>query len=334
MSRATISLVLRGGEGPSEITRQKVLDASQRIGYRPNTLVRSIRSGKTRMIGVLAQPNDSYWRDICYGIHDRLIESDHTPLFLWNNNRLDVAQSAEFSLQQIHRLVDHWVDGVIAWPFFAEVYADHLKEFQIRNIPLVTIDHPVSISVADVVGSDERQFASLVMGHLAELGHRRILVVSGSEGISWADERCAAMKIFWTGQADARVEECRVPLERDASFSAVARIKHALMLHPDTSAVVACTDLIAKNVYTAAAELGWNIPRRLSVVGVADLDFAALMSPPLTTVRQNGYTVGRQAAQVQLERGTGLLTGKHRRFKMPGELILRSSTTAFANGTS
>ena len=87
LSRATVSLVLRGGSGPSEATQAKVISAAKRLGYQPNDLVHSIRSGKSRTVGVLAEPHDSYWRDVCYGIHDRLIESNHLPLFLWHNHQ-------------------------------------------------------------------------------------------------------------------------------------------------------------------------------------------------------------------------------------------------------
>jgi len=85
---------------------------------------------------------------------------------------------------------------------------------------------------------------------------------------------------------------------------------------------------MAKSVYKAAAELKWSIPGRLSVVGVADLNFSAVLSPPLTTVRQDGYAIGRQAAQIELERSAGLLSGAPRTYQIPATLIERGSTAA------
>jgi DNA-binding LacI/PurR family transcriptional regulator len=64
----------------------------------------------------------------------------------------------------------------------------------------------------------------------------------------------------------------------------------------------------------------------LSVASVADLDFAVLLSPPLTTVRQDGYAIGRRAAQYVLERSAGLLTGPPKRFRQPGIFMARKST--------
>jgi LacI family transcriptional regulator len=325
VSRATVSLILRGGEGASEVTKTKVLAAAKKLGYRPNALVQSIRSGKSRTIGVLAQPHDSYWRDVCYGIHDRLIESEHLPCFLWNNDRLGV-ESADYCLKQIHRLLDHWVDGVVLWPFFAELYDVHLKEFQTRNIPLVAIDHPLPHASADVVESDESQMAGLIVDHLTKLKHRQVLVVSGPKDDAWADNRFRAMKERFGKVAGTVVHELRALLGPEVEPVNAEAIGAFLRAHPTITAVVAGTDLIARSAYLAANALGWAIPQRLSVASVADLDFAVLLSPPLTTVRQDGYAIGRRAAQYVLERSAGLLTGPPKRFRQPGIFMARKST--------
>jgi LacI family transcriptional regulator len=325
VSRATVSLILRGGEGASDFTKTKVLAAAKKLGYRPNALVHSIRSGKSRTVGVLAQPHDSYWRDVCYGIHDRLIESEHLPSFLWNNDRLGKA-SADYCLKQIHRLLDHWVDGVILWPFFAELYSAHLKEFHTRNIPLAAIDHPVPHASADVVESDEAQMADLIVEHLAGLGHRRILVVSGPKDDAWADNRFLAMHNRFSQVSGAIIYELRALLGPDVERRNADMIAKVIRTRPSITAVITATDIIARSVYLAATDLKRDIPGQLSVASVADLDFAALLSPPLTTVRQDGYAIGRRAAQFVLERSAGLLSGPPQRFQQPGTFILRKST--------
>lgn len=333
LSRATVSLVLRGGTGPSEATQAKVLAAAARMGYQPNDLVQSIRSGKSRTVGVLAEPHDSYWRDVCYGIHDRLIESNHLPLFLWHNHQV---VSEEYARQQIHRLLSRWVDGVILWPFFADIYAKHLHEFRSRNIPLVIIDHVIPETQADVIESDENEIAELIVTHLHDLNHRQFLIVSGPEHIGWADKRALAIRSELEKRTGVSVHELRVPQPSSipSESKELADVSHmiadTLRRNPQITAVIACTDIIAQSVYSAALELQWPIPGRLSVTGVADLNFSELMSPPLTTVRQNGYAIGRQAAQVELERSAGLLSGPSRVFQVPSTLVRRQSTAPAA----
>jgi len=326
VSRATVSLILRGGQGASEATRAKVIAAAAKMGYRPNALVHSIRSGKSRTVGVLAQPHDSYWRNVCYGIHDRLIDSEHLPIFLWNNDRRRSGRE-DYALKQIHRMLDRWVDGVILWPFFLEVYSQHLHEFQTRNIPIVAIDHSVPSGIGDVVESDEVQIAELIVDHLSALGHRHVLIATGPRGQGWADERFLALEKAWGKLTGTATHELRVPLGPNVADETAALIKGVLVAHPEITAVNACTDNIAKCAYAAARELGKRIPTHLSVTGVADLDFAALMGPPLTTVRQDGYAIGQRAAQIELERSAGLLSGPPRRFRLPGELMVRQSTS-------
>ena len=70
VARTTVSLALRGGEGLNPETISRVMKAAELLGYRPNNLVNAIRSGRTRMIGVMVPPYDSFWSDVLHGIHE------------------------------------------------------------------------------------------------------------------------------------------------------------------------------------------------------------------------------------------------------------------------
>lgn len=321
VSRATVSLVLRGGQGASEDTKAKVLAAAEKMGYRPNALIHSIRSGKSRSVGVLVPPHDSYWKDVCYGIHDELLKSDHLPLFLWDSEHHS-EPTEQYALKQIHRLLDRWVDGVILWPHFSDYYARHLHEFERRNIPLVIIDHTVPELAADSVESDEGQIAALSINHLAALGHKRYLVLSGPIGLGWADERCGALIREIEKIPGAQHQQLRLPSDTDVCEIIASTLKS----DPGITAVASATDALAQQAYLAAEALGWQIPRRLSVVGVGNLGYGQIMSPPLTSIHQDGYAVGQKAARVELDRSSGSLNGPARRFTIAPRLILRSST--------
>ena len=94
------------------------------------------------------------------------------------------------------------------------------------------------------------------------------------------------------------------------------------------TAVFAVTDHEASAVHRAAAELGLKIPQQLSLVGFADLDFAATMDPPLTTMRQKPYEIGRLAAKLIMDRISGEVEddGEPTTIKVDAELIVRGST--------
>lgn len=321
VSRATVSLVLRGGQGSSETTKAKVLAAAEKMGYRPNDLVHSIRSGKSRSVGVLVPPYDTYWKNVCHGIHDRLMEANHLPLFLWDSeHRSEPAE--DYALKQIHRLLNRWVDGVILSPEFSHHYARHLHEFESRNIPLVVIDNTIPELPADIVESDEAEIAALACKHLASLGHHSYLILSGPENLGWADDRCKSFLEEIGKQEGSQTRILRLTCDIDVAEIIVDVLKAT----PSITAVLAATDAFAQQAYLAAKSLSWNIPQRLSVVGVGNLNFGKIMSPSLTTIDQDGYRVGQKAAQVELERSSGILIGAPRRFAIPVRLIERGST--------
>ncbi len=329
VSRATVSLILRGDKGAALKTQAKVIEMAKKMGYRPNALVRGIRSGKSRMIGVLVHPQGSFWTAVVHGIHDRLIEADHLPIFLWDSIRPEI-KSEDYAIQQIHRLLDHWVDGVILWPRFTSLYADCLKEFESRQIPLVSIDHAMPQLSADTLASDEFMIAKLIVSHLAALNHRNFLVVSGPENLGWADHRSEALLSEVKPIPNTVVRLMRVPIDSDVT----EQILESLRQDASISAVIACTDGLAQQVYRAAKRLNLSLPRDLSVVGVGNSSNAEVMVPPLTTIEQNGYEMGQKAAQINMERGSGLLTGQPRHYTLPVQLIQRGSTAIFQGRTS
>ncbi len=82
-------------------------------------------------------------------------------------------------LQQIHRLLDRRVDGVILWPTVTEAYSEHLEELEARDLPVVTIDH--ELEFADSVDTDEQPGAQVTAQHLYNLGHRRFGHLAGDQ---------------------------------------------------------------------------------------------------------------------------------------------------------
>jgi DNA-binding LacI/PurR family transcriptional regulator len=100
------------------------------------------------------------------------------------------------------------------------------------------------------------------------------------------------------------------------------------------TAIFAASDLYAKQVYRAARELKINIPNELSVVGFSDDDFASEMMPPLTTVRQPAYEIGRRAAEVILGRSNGKFRDRARHEELPVSLIARESSQEFKESQS
>ncbi|MBN1456408.1 MAG: LacI family DNA-binding transcriptional regulator [Sedimentisphaerales bacterium] len=329
VSVPTASRILRrkGIARFSEETCERVLQAAARLRYRPNMLVKGLQTGLTNTVGVMVPPFDSYWSSILYGIHDTLISLDYVPIVLWVWHRDDYSGKEPFdNLEPVHRLIDRRIDGAILWPPVTPEYYGHHEELASRNIPVVTIDHELPSQYgADSITTNEELGARIVADHLIKLGHRRIAHLGdvGLDTYSWSQGR---RKYFEQQIAKVPGTSCIIS-ERDKKVDGIEVAKKILTAKPRPTAVYAANDLLARYVYLAAAELNLRIPEDVSVVGFADLDFAPLMVPPLTTVRQKGYEIGCKAARLLLSRIQGkFVESENGSIKMDCELVVRGST--------
>jgi DNA-binding LacI/PurR family transcriptional regulator len=298
------------------------MEAALALGYRPNNLVHAIRSGRTRMIGVMVPPFNSFWSDVLHGIHDGLIERDYVPLALWSQHR--VTQTDEASeLRQIERLIDWRVDGAILWPWFATLYRTHISDLKRRDLPLVTIDSTLPESFrADAVLSDEALGAEAVADHLLGLGHREILHFGGPVSETWSRDRRAYFTDALRREPGVKLHLVELPLKGPRQDL----IEEALAGLANVTAVYCATDEIAEEVYGVAETLGRKIPGDLSVIGYGNVDFGSRLDPPLTTVRQRPYRMGKAAAKMVIDRIEADEQFEVRVERLPVEFVPRMST--------
>lgn len=328
VSLAAASRILRGDrERFGEETCRRVLEASRQLGWRRNLLVNGMQTGRTHTIGVMIPPYDSFWVSVLSGIHDTLAASDYLPITVWIGSLGDMPHFEKEEgdgLRQINRLLDRRVDGLIMWPPFSVAYYHHFPELVERRVPVAVIDH--YSTVADSVETDEEQATAVVADHLLGLGHRRIACLSSRETPSqtWAVKRRSSFEEAVRRNGDATVRSWQLNAHGSNGLE-VARELLTDKLRP--TAVFAVSDHEAAFVRQAAGELGLRVPQDLSIVGFADLDFAATMSPPLTTMRQKPHEIGRLAAKLIMDRIDGIMPDEEpTTIKVAAELIVRKST--------
>lgn len=332
VSTAAASRILSGDHSEfSEATCRRVTETARKLGWRRNLLVKSIQQGKTRMIGVLIPPHDSFWVAVLAGIHMELANADYLPITVWIGDCREtpnLAREEKAGVDQINRLLDRRVDGLILWPSFASVYYHHYRELIEQRVPVVVIDHKLSEEdLADSIETDEKLGARLAAEHLINLGHRKIGCFSATEADwqAWSVRRRTLFEQVVSEYANVDVKSWKTNVE-GTNAPEVAR---QILMHPKgPTGVFAVSDHLAQHLYHAAYELGLNIPGDVSVVGYADLDFAAGLSPPLTTIRQQPEKVGRLAAQAVLDRlESEDLDQPAKVHRVPVELVVRTSTT-------
>jgi LacI family transcriptional regulator len=335
VSIAAASRILRGDT--SQFTPQtcdRVRAAAKQIGWRRNLLVTSIQTGRTRTIGVVIPPYDSFWVALLSGINARLARDDYLPINVWpaNEDNFPYYESPEReSVLLLNRLLDRRVDALMLWPDFARVYDHHTRELGRSRVPVVMIDYDPQSEGCDTVSTDEAQAMQAVVGHLVSLGHRRLAYLSGREAPAqtWATER----REGFARAVSTHQGVCGRIFKLNASGTDGVEVATAILSGDQRpTAVVTATDHEAANVYAAAALLGLSIPGQLSVVGFADLDFAGWMTPPLTTVRQHAREIGLRAANLVLERLEGPARDVPPKRQRVGTTLVHRGSTAPPSG--
>lgn len=319
-----VSLALRDSPLVSEKTRNKIQEVAAELDYRPNRLIRAIQSGLTGVVGVVIKPADAWMGRMISGIHDVLYKHDTLPLLDWMPSYPEAPpkKGDRTELEVIQNLLERRVDGIIVFPYSEQVSDLYFSEVWERNIPLVTIDRRAPNTHADFVGTDETMGGRLAAQHLLEMGHRQIAHIAGFHDYGTYFERRQAFEQT-VEQAGGRCQSIEVEQYGDSADAA-----RQLLSQPDRpTAIFLAADNFALPLYREASARGLRIPEDLSVIGYADLDLCTQITPTLTTIRQDPYQMGADAARLILDRvGNKKTDTLARQIRLVPRLVVRGST--------
>jgi DNA-binding LacI/PurR family transcriptional regulator len=312
VSQQTVSRVLNDSPHVRPATRERVLDAIGKLGYRPNRLARALVTGRSRTLGVLS------FDTTLYGPASTLFAIEraaHEAGYFVSIASLR-APDAHSLRRGIERLLEQGVEGVLVIAP-QEAAARGLLELS-ADVPVVATE-AAPRGVVPLVAVDQHEGARLATEHLLSLGHETVFHVAGPDGWLEAADRVRG----WQAALHAAGAAVPPPLEGDWSARSGYAAGRGLA---DATAVFAANDQMALGVLRALYELGRRVPDDISVVGFDDIPEAAYFSPPLTTVRQRFDEIGARALRLllaRIENGAGR-TGEAVR----PELIIRASTAA------
>ncbi|MCI2416141.1 LacI family transcriptional regulator [Saccharopolyspora sp. K220] len=314
VSAATVSQVLNGKRPVSEATRNRVLDAVERLGYRPNQVARSLRTRRTN-IAALAIPDitNPFYPVLARGMQDALGAAGiHVVVSNTDGDR--VTQTTHLG-----DLVARGIDGIVYSGFH---YTERdLAPVLEAGVPLVRLRGRVDPRLGDLVRSDDRKGAADATAHLLRRGYQRIGLLDASLAVS-EDERAAGYRDAFA----ARGIEPDPDLVAAGDYSREGgRAAMRALLPRRPSAVVCANDLMAIGALDVAREAGLRVPDDLAVVGFDDIDAAELVSPALTTVRNPAYELGATSGRRLLERIEGD-TSEPTETVVSADLIVRDST--------
>jgi LacI family transcriptional regulator len=296
----------------------RVIEAAKALGYRQNKLASALTRGRSQVIGVLLPDiENAVFPPIVRGLEERLAAAGYGVLIA---NAAGPAHERERVLEQ---MFGRQVDGLVV----ATASRDDqvVRRCILERVPVVLVNRAEEHRLAPEVVNDDFYSMHLAVDHLAGLGHRHLAHVAGPLSLAtgfarWQGVQLAAQQHKLAALAMVEASE----YTREAGRVACQEL---LKRHRATTAIVASNDLLALGCYDAIGAAGLQCPRDLSVVGHNDIPLVDMVHPPLTTLRIQHREMGRQAAQLLLER---LRTPDARplRVTLPPELIVRGSTAA------
>ena len=327
VSIGTVSRVLSNKAQVSEKTRDRVLYVAEKLNYRPNRLVRAIQTGKTKTIGVLINPAHEFHSHILAGIQDALSEQDHLPIVI-NARKLNdpAAPFPTNELELIHRLIEQRVDGIIICPIEDATPDEALNEAWKHRLPVVCVDRRMPNTHADFVGTDDYLGGRQAADFLLSLGHRRIVHLAGP---SYASTGRLRRQGFEAVMQEHGIE---YQVLEDPQFKhGLDQARQLLGSTSHPTAVFAASDLNAMAIYQAANELNLRIPQDLTVIGFADMSFAPIVTPALTTIRQFPRQIGQTAVDLIFKRMQGAFDDLEvQSVCIKPELVERASSKPFS----
>jgi DNA-binding LacI/PurR family transcriptional regulator len=319
VSYQTVSRVLNDSPNLRPETRQRVLEAIDQLGYRPNQAARALVTSRSGVIGVLVAS-----RAAAYGVQTTVYEIEDAARDAGYRVAVTTCLSDDGSMRQaVDQLIGQAVEAIVVVAPQARVF-DRLTA-QPLGIPFVMLDserrdagHSVSV--------DQFEGARVATRHLIELGHRRILHLAGPQDWIEADAR---MRGYLREVSDNEIMT-RPPILGDWTSEFGYRAGRELLHHMEFTAVFCSNDQTALGLMHAFREADVRVPGDISVVGFDDIPDAAHYWPPLTTIRQDFAEIGRRAVALVLAQ---LSAEGDETVVAPGEairpqLVLRASTGA------
>lgn len=294
-STATVSRVLNQIGFVSADLRERVLRAAAELGYTPNSVARSLKKQSTHTIGVLiADITNQFYASLIRGIEDVLATRRYHALL--SNTDYDPSKEAEYC----RLMCEKRVEGVIISAAGQKV--DHLRRLRDNGIPWVFVNRRPEGCGGPTILTDNRGGAYEATMHLINLGHRRVGVIAGPQDINTGIDRLVGYREAMMAAGLPVAEEWIAygAFREDRGYQATLQL---LDLPRDRrpTAIFVCNNKMTVGAWKALADRGVRIPDEMAVVGFDESEWARMVVPPLTTVAQRTYEMGRAAARRLLQ---------------------------------
>lgn len=289
VSIATVSRILNDQEGFSLETKEKVMDAIDRLNYKRNDVARNLKVQETKSIAILLPTvQTSYYLNIIAGIEEYALKRGYTVILC------NIGKSGVYASTYVNMLIQRQISGVIAC---STQYAvdSMLEKAEIPSVFINTVPKEANFPYLKI---DDRQAIENAVNYLVKQGHHKIALISGSEKDTEADKNRRSGYRDGCEKNKISLDTKRIVTARNFGHTAGGEAFLQLLKQTsDFTAVIASSDEAAAAILSIAKEKNIKIPEDLSLVGFNNSAIAEMLTPKLTTISLPFYQMGQEALE-------------------------------------
>ena len=292
LSIATVSRALRDSHEISNETKEKVVALAKKRNYVLNSYASSLRVQKSKTIAVvLPEVTDSFFSLAINGIESVANDKGYHVLIYLTHESFDREEAI------LHEFKSGRVDGILISVSKETISGNHIKEAASSGIPIVFFDRVCDdIATAKVI-TDDFESSYKAVQHLVEMGCAKIAYLSISPNMSISKNRMEGYK-SGLENCGIKTDESDIVLCGNGFDENYAIIKKMLAKKNRPDGIVASVEKLTAPVYLACKDLNLSIPDDVKLVSFTNLQTALLLDPPLSTITQPAFEMGKTAASI------------------------------------
>jgi len=318
VSKTTVSRVLSGGSNVSKKTKDKVLKVIEQNNYKPSIIAQSLRTNKTKTIGlVIADIENPFYARVAKGVIDTAEIKNYNVILCNSNNDINSEE------KEIDTLINRGVDGLLLTTVALKTRT--IKNLLDKQFPFMLIDCKLDYPGINYVVNDDYYGAKLATEYLINLGHKNIFFLGNKKLLSLRERLKGfkdALKLNKYSENTSTFDEL-VDINNIHTLEKI--IKYIINHKNKITAIFAGNDYWAIKTIKIINDYGLNVPEDISVIGYDNIEISAIIKPPLTTIRQPKYLLGKLATEQLFEIIENGSKKEIKRIVLKPDLIIRNS---------
>lgn len=320
ISASTVSRALNDHPDISIETKKKVKKLAKELNYRPNPIARSLKSNRTTTIGVIVpEIKHDFFSSAISGIEQVAYSLGYTIILCQSN------ESYEREVVNTNLLLHHRVAGLIVSISQNTKQSDHFKDVVEKGVPLVFFDRTCEDIDTYKVVIDDMKSAYNAVSYLIKKGYKKIAHFGGPIGLDICKKRMQGYVEALT-QNGLSVNNELIKYGGLHEQDGYDSMNYLLEKNIIPDAIFAVNDPVAIGAFQRIKEAGLRIPEDVAIVGFSNNKITSLVDPPLTTVNQPSFEMGKKAAEILINLIENKNIGDSKEIVLNAELIIRAST--------